>query len=39
LTKDFAYYVVDAGVAYKEDTDAVIAVLRDVGAELARDPV
>jgi small conductance mechanosensitive channel len=38
LTKDFAYYVVDVGVAYKEDTDAVVAVLREVGAELAADP-
>jgi small conductance mechanosensitive channel len=39
LTKDFAYYVVDVGVAYKEDTDAVVAVLREVGSELAEDPV
>jgi len=39
LTKDFSYYVVDVGVAYKEDTDAVTDVLREVGAELAADPL
>lgn len=38
-TKDFSYYVVDVGVAYKEDTDVVVAVLHDVGAELANDPL
>jgi len=27
LTKDFAYYVVDIGVAYKEDTDRVVEVM------------
>lgn len=37
-TKDFSYYVVDVGVAYKEDTDEVVAVLQEVGAELADDP-
>ena len=37
-TKDFSYYVIDVGVAYKEDTDRVSAVLRAVGAELAADP-
>jgi small conductance mechanosensitive channel len=38
LTKDFSYYVVDVGVAYKEDTDAVAAVLQEVGADLLADP-
>ena len=38
-TKDFSYCVLDVGVAYKEDTDAVTDVLRDVGAELAADPL
>ena len=38
LTKDFSYYVIDVGVAYKEDTDAVTDVLSEVGAELAADP-
>jgi small conductance mechanosensitive channel len=30
--------VVDVGVAYKEDTDVVTAVLIEVGSELAADP-
>jgi small conductance mechanosensitive channel len=38
LTKDYSYYVIDVGVAYKEDTDRVAAVLREVAAELAADP-
>ncbi len=38
LTKDFAYAVIDVGVAYKEDLDNVIAVLGEIGAELAADP-
>ncbi|MFQ5695168.1 MAG: mechanosensitive ion channel family protein [Terriglobia bacterium] len=38
MTKDFSYYVIDMGVAYKEDTDQVTEVLKQVGAELQRDP-
>ena len=38
LTKDFAYAVIDVGIAYKEDTDHVSDVLRAVGAELQDDP-
>jgi small-conductance mechanosensitive channel len=38
-TKDFSFYVVNVGVAYKEDTDAVTDVLREVGVELAADPL
>jgi small conductance mechanosensitive channel len=38
LTKDYSYYVIDLGVAYKEDTDRVVEVLREVAAELAADP-
>ena len=38
LTKDFSYAVIDVGVAYKEDPDKVIAVLGEIGAELAADP-
>ena len=38
MTKDFSFYVVDVGVAYKEDPDAVIAALREIGEELAADP-
>jgi small conductance mechanosensitive channel len=37
-TKDFSFYVVDLGVAYKEDTDRVCEVLREVGDGLQRDP-
>ena len=38
LTKDFSYYVIDVGVAYKENVDRVMEVLRTVGDELQRDP-
>ena len=38
LTKDFSYYVLDMGVAYKEDTDRVVQVMQDVSADLQRDP-
>ncbi|MDI3280428.1 MAG: mechanosensitive ion channel family protein [Bacillota bacterium] len=38
LTKDWSRYVIDVGVAYKEDVDRVLAVLRQVGEELERDP-
>ncbi len=37
-TKDFSYYVIDMGVAYKENVDSVIATLREIGAELENDP-
>lgn len=37
-TKEFSYYVVDVGVAYKEDTDRVCEVLRAVAEDLQRDP-
>lgn len=37
MTRDFAYVVCDAGVAYREDPDRVIAVLREVGTALAAD--
>jgi small conductance mechanosensitive channel len=37
-TKDYSYYVVDVGVAYKEDTDRVTTVLHEVGADLREDP-
>lgn len=38
LTKDFSYYVMDIGIAYREDVDEVIAVLEALGAELEADP-
>jgi small-conductance mechanosensitive channel len=38
-SKDYSYYVVDLGVSYFDDTDAITAVLRRIGAELQADPV
>ena len=38
MTKDFSYYLIDLGVAYKEDIDHVIAVLRQVADDLQADP-
>ncbi len=32
MTHDFSYYVFNVGVAYKEDTDHVAKVLREIGA-------
>jgi small conductance mechanosensitive channel len=37
LTRTWARVVLDVGVAYKEDVDRVIAVMRDVGRELWED--
>ena len=37
MTKRFSYYVVDLGVAYKEDTDRVCQVIREVVDEMQRD--
>lgn len=38
LTRDWSAYVFDIGVAYKEDTDRVIAIMKQVGTELLADP-
>ncbi len=38
MTKDWSRYVIDVGVAYKEDVDYVMEVLRKIGAELSGDP-
>lgn len=38
LTKDFSYYVMNVGVSYSEDPDRVMAVLRDIDADLREDP-
>ena len=38
MTREWSAFVFDIGVAYKEDTDKVIEVLRRVGAELRQDP-
>jgi moderate conductance mechanosensitive channel len=38
MTKDWSAYVMDIGVAYKEDTDRVIEVMRRVAGELQSEP-
>ena len=37
LTHEFSYYVFDVGVAYKEDTDHVVEVLKQLGDEMMQD--
>jgi len=37
-SKEFSYYVITLPIPYHEDVDRVTAILRDVGAELQRDP-
>ena len=39
MTKDFSFAVLDVGIAYEEDVDAVVEVLRSVAVELRADPV
>ncbi len=36
-TKDFSFYAMDIGVAYREDTDNVITHLKAIGEELQQD--
>jgi len=38
MTREWSAFVIEVGVAYKEDTDRVVAVLKQVGADLRRDP-
>jgi len=38
LTKDWSAYLMDIGVAYKEDTDRVVAVMRRVAEEMHAEP-
>jgi len=38
MTKEWSRYVIDVGVAYKENVDHVIEVLKKVGEELQHDP-
>lgn len=38
FTRDWSKAVLDIGVAYKEDVDRCYAVLRQVGAEMEKDP-
>ena len=37
MTHEFSYYLFDVGVAYKEDTDRVTAVLKEIGEEMLKD--
>jgi small conductance mechanosensitive channel len=37
MTKDFSYWVLDVGVAYREDVDQVTQVLTDIAAQLQRE--
>lgn len=37
-TMDFAYSVIDIGIAYKEEVDAAVQVMQKVGEELRADP-
>jgi len=37
MTKDFSRYVFNVGIAYREDTDHVVTVLRQLGDELMQD--
>ena len=36
-SKEFSYYVIDLGIPYNEDSDRVVAVLKDVGEQLQKD--
>lgn len=38
MTKDYSRYVFDIGVAYREDTDEVTEVIREVDEDLRSDP-
>lgn len=37
-TKDFSFAVLEVGIAYRENVDEVMQVLKELGAELQRDP-
>ncbi len=37
MTVGFSYYVFDIGVAYKEDTDRVVEVLKEIAAEMWKE--
>ena len=37
-TKDFSYYVIDLGVDFGADTDRIVTIVRQAGAELMADP-
>ncbi len=37
MTREYSYYVLDIGVAYKEDTDKVMAVLKDIADQMMKE--
>jgi len=39
MTREYAYHLVDVGVGYGENTDEVVASLREVFEDLRKDPV
>jgi small conductance mechanosensitive channel len=39
MSRGFAQSVVDVGVAYREDTDVAVGVMRETGAQMRADPV
>lgn len=38
MTKDFSRYLLDVGVGYREDTDEVVAVMKEVDESMRQDP-
>jgi small conductance mechanosensitive channel len=38
MTKGYSRYVFDVGVAYREDVDEIMEVLREIGEEMRNDP-
>jgi small-conductance mechanosensitive channel len=38
MTRDYAYFVANVAVSYREDPDHVVEVLQEVGAEVCADP-
>ena len=38
MTKNWSGYVIDVGVAYKEDTDQVVEIMTEVAEDLRKDP-
>jgi len=39
LTRDFAQAVIEVGVAYREDMDEALSVMREIGQQMRADPV
>jgi len=38
MTRDFSFAVLDVLVAYREDTDRIVQVLKEIGDEVGKDP-